>query len=197
MPIPGMPALVKHSQSQFGVKPGSPSAAAPAPGGKVCPHCGKNPDVPPPGAQHPAAAPGMAAHAAPPGAHPAAGAPPGGQDPKAIAQAQAALVAAGKVDPQLQDLMGTFDPETDGVPDWATDENLWAQAESAVQPNSPASAHMPDPWTVVAMTYKALGGPIDASAANGAGGAVTPPVGTSPGAPPHHADPSAAPVSGM
>ena len=107
-------------------------------------------------------------------------------------------MAAGQIDPKIHELMSSFDPESDGIPLWASDEQLWAQAEQAVDPSG-AGATMPQPWLVVALTYKALGGAIDEQAAQQA--AATP-VGAAPGAPAHHVAPahtaqtSAAPVSG-
>ncbi len=107
-------------------------------------------------------------------------------------------MAAGQIDPKIHELMSSFDPASDGIPEWATNEQLWAQAEQAVDPSG-AGATMQQPWLVVALTYKALGGTIDEQAAQQAAAV---PVGASPGAPAHHVAPAhtpgaaAAPVSG-
>jgi hypothetical protein len=84
------------------------------------------------------------------------------QDPKKVAAQCAARVRAGKVDHQIVMLMKKFDAETDGYPAWAVDEPTWEQAESAVEPHA-AGKGLPDPWLVVAATYQALGGKVDAS----------------------------------
>lgn len=80
------------------------------------------------------------------------------KDAKAVAAATIKAVATGDIDPQIAKLMRGYSPD-DEVPEWATDEELWQQAEAAIQPET-RGKHLADPWLIVALTYKGLGGHV-------------------------------------
>jgi len=71
---------------------------------------------------------------------------------------RAAQQAKEEPDPEVEKMMESYDPATDGKPpSWATDTDVWAAAEAAVKPNWESHAK---PYHVVAHVYKALGGTV-------------------------------------
>jgi len=73
-----------------------------------------------------------------------------------LAQTVAEDVEAGEVDPELMQLMASFDP-ANNPPEWVADEDTWERAKEAVDPEGKGAAY-DNPWAVVAHTYKAMGG---------------------------------------
>ena len=106
-------------------------------------------------------------------------------DPVQAAAQVARMIAAGNIDQQVETLMKSYSPE-DQIPAWAVDEDLWQQAEAAVQPNGQGSS-LHAPWLNVALTYKLLGGKVQPQPAMGGDG-MTPMGDTGDDAPVHPDD---------
>ncbi len=127
------------------------------------------PQPPVTGAAKPAIAP-PAAPAAPP--HPGA-APPaaaGAGDAAAVKKA-AAEVAAGQVDPDVQDMLAAGADAT-APPTAAADAELWQHCVELVDPEGAGATKFQnaDPWMVVGQLYSNLGGEIDMNEGGEEGG---------------------------
>jgi hypothetical protein len=82
---------------------------------------------------------------------------PGGDELKQLLD-QAAEQAKSNPDPEVAELLKTYDPQRDGnPPPWAADADKWAKAEEAVKPHA---AEYDDFYAVVAHVYKNMGGAV-------------------------------------
>lgn len=185
MPLPPrkLNALVKKSSAppqlamkkpgmgppKMGVPPNA-SHQPPAPPGTGKPAAMGPKKVAPPG--HPSAAPagpddGTQPLGAPPGGHPGAGSDGDMPMEQLVDQAEQAAVSAA--DPDLEDLLVDYDDQAN-PPDWATDADVWQQAQSAVQGDDGSlAAAFEEPYVVTAYLYKLLGGTVQGASSEAHG----------------------------
>lgn len=70
------------------------------------------------------------------------------------------LAQDGTADPAITALMQNFD-STEGCPEWAPNQDTWNHAVELVDPDGDGDQTWDDPWLVVALVYKELGGEVD------------------------------------